>query len=687
MNFTDLNNIDGIQFMPVLKDKAAFIKEWQKNVKKYDYSNAQGCGIVCGSLSGNLEALDFDLKYDLTGKLMQSYIDAVNAINPNIFPKMTIQSTMSGGYHLIYRCSEIEGNLHLAHRPTTDLDRQKTYQKTLSDPKKQANPKNLTPEAFQQELINIAQRSHDNDNSRVLIETRGQGGYIACYPMPGYQMVQGSWSTIQQITPEERNVLFEVAYGFNSFFKEAPVSTRVEPKKVTKGLTPSEDYNERGDVVGLLESHGWTYVRKQGGKIIMRRPGETSTKTSGNYDEDKRWFSVFSTSTIFEAQKPYKPYAVFAMLECNGDYSQVTKKLAQMGYGDPLEKVAENRDYIPSIVDMNTDDDLSFLADDEDTEDYIRKWRDGSFELGLTTGIPELDKYFRFKRGNLVIGNGLDNVGKSSMFWYLLLLSSILHGWKHIIFTSENSAGAFKKKIIEFYTGKPISSLTDAEYVEANVFFKKHFRFIKNGEKLYNFQDIINLTKKTLVNFKADTLLIDPYNSLKVESKQTYEYHYEVASKLKLFGEHEDLCIYLNAHVGTAAAKRKDSKGFTLAPGKEDTEMGVMFANKADDFLTFHRLTDHETEFMYMELHVRKIKETETGGRPTPKSKPILFRPISGIVGFSQISEKSMSVAGFDAVSTHKQNKENALKYNVFQSPEIIQDLPPSMEGGSEAPF
>ena len=91
--------------------------------------------------------------------------------------------------------------------------------------------------------------------------------------------------------------------------------------KKKDGTSPFDDYNERGDVVNLLQEHGWKAVGNKGAKTIFLRPGQTTSQSSGNYDSDKNWFSVFTTSTEFEPCKAYLPYAVYAMLECNNDYS------------------------------------------------------------------------------------------------------------------------------------------------------------------------------------------------------------------------------------------------------------------------------------------------------------------------------------------------------------------------------
>ena len=37
---------------------------------------------------------------------------------------------------------------------------------------------------------------------------------------------------------------------------------------------------------------------------------------------------------------------------------------------------------------------------------------------------------------------------------------------------------------------------------------------------------------------------------------------------------------------------------------------------------------------MYSDIHVRKIKEVETGGRPTPIEEPIRLRMVRNNVGF-----------------------------------------------------
>lgn len=76
---------------------------------------AKGIAIICGKVSGNLEVIDIDLKYDLSGDLFQRLKD----LAPDIFAKLTIASTVSNGYHLYYRSSSVEPNQKLARRSAT----------------------------------------------------------------------------------------------------------------------------------------------------------------------------------------------------------------------------------------------------------------------------------------------------------------------------------------------------------------------------------------------------------------------------------------------------------------------------------------------------------------------------------------------------------------------------------------
>jgi len=649
------------------------IKSWYNYQGSLKVEDAFGFGM---EMNGNVEAIDIDLKYDRTGELFIKFVDRIKEVCPDFLNKITVQKTKNNGYHFIYRCSEKSGNLKLANRPTTLEEREESFKKTLD--------KELSKGLAINEAIIKAEKSKEGDKIRVLLETRGNGGYIAIYPTEGYSVKKGSLLDIKEVTVEERNAVFGIAREFDEIPKPE-FKPKVQPKKSSKGVSPFEDYNDRGDVVSLLESAGWSVVYQQRNKAFLKRPGASDAKTSGNYDYEKKWFSVFSTSTEFDSQKAYLPYAVFSILECGGDYSEASRKLYDLGYGERFENKIEQE--VSSKISL-LDDDISFVANDKELTDYLTQVRDGSFEMGKSTGIKHLDKHFLFKSGNFVVVNGHDNVGKSTVIWYLALLSAMFHGWKWIIYSSENRTGGVFRRLMEFYYGKELSKMNDLQYNEAYQFCMKYFKVIKT-EELLNYKDVLNMGTKLLAKDDYKGFLIDPYNSLTIELNDrsklsTHEYHYQAASEMKLWGRKNDCCVYLNCHAVTAALRDKTAGGDPKAPNKADTEGGGKFANKADDFITLHRLTQHVDDWMITQIHVRKIKETETGGKPTPYESPVKLSMLPHGTGFVCLEDGTNPVEEYHKIKNGQitlepqpSNQFPGLTPNTsFDSPIIEEECP-----------
>lgn len=689
MNYQDLHAFEDLQFIPVDEHKRPLVKNWQTTVDKHNLKNCYGVGLVCGEPSKNVECLDVDLKYDLTGHLFDDYKAVVHNADSCLLKKLTLQKTKSGGFHLIYRCSKIAGNMKLANRPTTEDEKNATYKACYM-----AETKKGKDDATAKKL---AEKERERDKVRVLFETRGVGGQFVCSPTPGYEFVFGDLSSIMEITPEERDVLISAAMQFNQVFETIEIPKKADIPK-TSGISSFEDYNQRGDVVQLLQEHGWKYVHKKGSKIHFLRPGQSTAQTSGNFDTDKNWFSVFTTSSEFEPQRAYMPYAVFAKLECNNDFSEASKKLFELGYGERHEK-KEAKEKAPSTRVIQSrinpeEQDLSKFASPDDYDKYLQQVIDGTLQMGLSTGSPQLDKYFLFKRGNFVHINGIDNVGKTEVIWWLNLIAAMYHGWRGIIFSSENTVGSFMRRMIQLFWGKPLRgdfAMTKKEFDTAKKFIEHHFLIIKAQEDLYNYKDIINLVKIALKTGDFAHGMIDPYNSLKIDlsgfSKlNTHEYHYEALSELKSFGQQNNFGWFINHHAVTSALRMKDAeKKYQVAPRKEDTEQGGKVANKADDFLTVHRITQHPTDWMVTEIHVRKIKDTETGGRPTPLDEPVKFERYKG--GYAYCEKLPDGSLGIDPISEWHYLRGEIKREEIPTLPQISGWLPYKDDPTTDLPF
>jgi len=296
--------------------KAPAYRIYQKEYQAESYSIA----VLTGKASGELEAIDVDTKYDITGQLWSDLQAKFKAEAPEVFSRLVIAQTRSGGYHLLYRIEAEEipksGNQKLASR----------YPIEGEDPKE--NP--------------------------VLIETRGEGGYILVAPAQGYSWIEKDPKDVPTISLEEREKLLEICRSFNQIKKaetlELTSSSVIREKKQLKNstgkantdnweLTSLDDYNERGDALDLLYRHGWSEASREGERIYLKRPGggRSEADYSGNFHTGHNSLIVFSTSTEFEAERPYSSVEIFTILECSGDFSEAAKKLGKLGYGKKKE--------------------------------------------------------------------------------------------------------------------------------------------------------------------------------------------------------------------------------------------------------------------------------------------------------------------------------------------------------------
>jgi len=284
------------------------------------------------------------------------------------------------------------------------------------------------------------------------------------------------------------------------------------------------------------------------------------------------------------------------------------------------------------------DGDMSFISSDDEDFRWIDDFSQGKIEIGLKTGDERFDKHFRYKK-EFVIINGHSNVGKTTSALYLIVNATIRHKWNWVLYSSENRTASIKMQLMQFASDKRISDMNYLERKAAYEWVNKHFTVISNNQ-VYSYSDLILFMEKILIQQPVDAIFIDPYNSLKLDMKGSnigvHDYHYESASSFLTFSKAKNVAVWLNTHAFTEAQRRKGADGLPVAPYAEDTEGGGKFVNRADCFLTIHRKVqspDHNVRRL-TEIHVRKVRETETGGYPTPIEEPYLMIMNTSQTGF-----------------------------------------------------
>jgi len=210
------------------------------------------------------------------------------------------------------------------------------------------------------------------------------------------------------------------------------------------------------------------------------------------------------------------------------------------------------------------------------------------------------------------------------MEWYFLALATN-HNLTFTLFMDENPPYKVLRDMLKMYLAKPLEQMSELEIKRGLIKLEHHFKFVDNTKR-YTPEELLNVFNET----NTDVYLIDPFNALK--SSMTYAGNYDVLNELKMFCKKTGKTIYINAHPSTAAGRKQSVypkkhtwEGHIMFPFKDDIEGGKPFSNKADDFIIIHRFNGHENLRFTTLVEVKKIKDTDTGGRQTLNEQPIMF--------------------------------------------------------------
>jgi len=257
--------------------------------------NTNAVGIIGGKVSGNLEIIDIDVKY-------YPGIDAIlfadmDKFYPELFKKIRRHGSPSGGSHLLYRCLEaIEGNQKLAGRYATAVELE-------------ANPKNKTYN---------------------FLETRGEGGYVVAPPALGYSVTYDV--PIPVITKAERDSIIALCRTYTELIKVETVCKPTQQDQQYYDTNPFDDYNYRIDPTNLMHELGWEKNRSNSQFIWYTRPGKNKG-VSISFNNSRRFFFCFTSSTELEANKGYTPANLLSLLQFGGDKKKLYAYLVANGYG------------------------------------------------------------------------------------------------------------------------------------------------------------------------------------------------------------------------------------------------------------------------------------------------------------------------------------------------------------------
>lgn len=276
----------GLSILPVKLDKSPGLKtSWKDGVKDLNlFENVAGIGIICGKISGGLECLDFDNHFGDAKDNLSQFIEEIKFLYDKY--KFPIEQTQSGGFHLLYKCSEIDGNQKLASKPLLD-------------------------------------KKNNTWKPDAIIETRGEGGYFVADPTPGYKIIRNNILDIPEITKDERKKIIEVCKSFNEWYD---IRKDKYEEKDKPGDLFNSDITSIDEMVSCLKNNGWSELKNG----LWTRPGKKDGISATLGKVAQNVFYVFSSNAYpFNPNSGYTPFQVIGLLKYNGDFSQFAKELSE----------------------------------------------------------------------------------------------------------------------------------------------------------------------------------------------------------------------------------------------------------------------------------------------------------------------------------------------------------------------
>jgi len=283
-----------VAWAPAHLDKRPAIKSWahlqhrkptEEEIKQYPKTAA--ILIACGEGSGNLEVLDFDEKHDATKTITKRWVKLLS-FSPREL-KLPIVRTMSGGYHIYYRLENTpDGNQKLAR----------------------------------------------NKSGEVVIETRGQGGYVIAPPHPLYRVLFNDINDIPVITKEQHEEMLLAAVSLDEF---PNVKTFTNFGKINTstndGDRPGDLYEKETDWMDILSAHNWHSPRQGKNGIVYLTRGGKKFGVSGalvTSEQGNQLFYCFTSSCPpFEPSTCYTKFGAFTLLEHDGDFKKSAQDIYQ----------------------------------------------------------------------------------------------------------------------------------------------------------------------------------------------------------------------------------------------------------------------------------------------------------------------------------------------------------------------
>jgi len=254
-------------------------------------------------------------------------------------------------------------------------------------------------------------------------------------------------------------------------------------------------------------------------------------------------------------------------------------------------------------------------------ENAINIYKNG-YERISGIGVPQLDKMFKAKRGELTGLTGIGNYGKSSLYKWFFLMRVILYGEKFGVFPPEDfPPEEYYHDFVEILLGCDCTPENrdrpkQVIYQNAYDFVSNHIFCVAPKDGKPSPEYVLSCFLELIMKEKIDGVCTDPFNRLSHDysiASRADQYLEIVLSMFHRFGQQNNIFNWIVMHPNQM---KKDSTQNYPCPDAYDLNGGAMWNNMLDNLLVYHRpFAQTSPTDPIAEFHTKKIKRQKSVGK------------------------------------------------------------------------
>lgn len=263
--------------------------------------------------------------------------------------------------------------------------------------------------------------------------------------------------------------------------------------------------------------------------------------------------------------------------------------------------------------------------------DKLESIFDNGRQKGFSTGYKSLDPHFTWMPGWMVLVNGYPGEGKTSAMLNLIMITTVLYGWKWGIYSPENYPPEnVIDTMVEIIVGDT-SDISFGDRMSKQRYFdaiknhiEKHIHIVDN-ENGYTPEELRKVKKALVKQYGINGFFTDPWKNLYHDMGNMSIDMYlqrELSAEVRLSVKNE-LINVISHHPPTPP---RDKEKNYPAPSYFELTGGQIWAASAYAMVCIHKHDRSAWTNTMTEFHVQKIKEHKLAGIPTDRNNPVLIK-------------------------------------------------------------